>query len=197
MPRDASTATTNCDLCHASWDYGGYDRPGVPGVEIRGSALELVPEWSPSLASAFPEFAVTFGILAGPLLLEGRSAWTLPPRATGTQETLAPVAPIERPILDSLGEMGDCQALGSFKVGDGSSHFQDAVVGPSGKSLLLHGAFEEPFGVGAQLAVGANLARRHLRVGIDVFFGFGEALLLKVPCGKNPGADLGGALGGR
>ena len=61
--------------------------------------------------------------------------------------------------------------LGAFEVGDGAGHFKDAVVGAGGEALLLHGALEKPLGVGAEFAVGANLARGHLRVGVDFFSG--------------------------
>ena len=59
------------------------------------------------------------------------------------------------------------EVLGAFKVGDGAGHFEDAVVGAGGEALLLHGALEQALGVGAQLAVGADLAGGHLRVGVD------------------------------
>ena len=57
----------------------------------------------------------------------------------------------------------------AFKIGDGARDFKNAIVGAGGQALLLHGALEQPLGVGAQLAVGANLARSHLRVGVDFF----------------------------
>ena len=57
----------------------------------------------------------------------------------------------------------------AFKIRDGSGHLENAIVGASGEALLLHGALQQTFGVGAQLAVGANLAGGHLRVGVDFF----------------------------
>ena len=64
----------------------------------------------------------------------------------------------------------------AFEVRDGAGYFKDAVVGAGGEALLLHGPLEKPFGVGAQLAVGANLAGGHLGVGVDFFAGLPEAL---------------------
>ncbi len=80
-----------------------------------------------------------------------------------------PVAAVEGPVLDGFGEVGDGEVLGAFEIGDGAGDFEDAIVGAGGEALLLHGALEQPLGVGAELAVGANLARGHLRVGVDFF----------------------------
>ena len=69
--------------------------------------------------------------------------------------------------MDGFGDVGDGEVLGGFEVGDGAGDFKDAVVGASGESLLEHGALEELFSVGRELAVGANLTGGHLRVGED------------------------------
>src|SRR5271157_4212790 len=108
-----------------------------------------------------------------------------------------PVAAVEGPILDGLGEVGYGEVLDAFEVGDGTRDFEDAVVGAGGESLLLHGALEEALGVGAQLAVGANLAGGHLRVGVDLLAEFSKSLPLAFAGSKHTGANLGRALDGR
>lgn len=87
----------------------------------------------------------------------------------GAWSSPRPVAAIQRAILDGFGDVGDGEVLGGFEVGDGAGDFEDAVVGAGGESLLEHGAFEEFFGVGRELAVSANLAGGHLGVGEDFF----------------------------
>ncbi len=79
-----------------------------------------------------------------------------------------PVAAVEGAVLDGLGEVGDGKMFRAFQVGDGAGNFEDAVVGAGGEALLLHGAFEQAFGVGAEFAVGADLAGGHLGVGEDL-----------------------------
>jgi len=49
--------------------------------------------------------------------------------------------------------VGNREAVGTLEVGDGSSHFQDANVGPGCESPLLHGALKQAFGVRSELAV--------------------------------------------
>lgn len=67
---------------------------------------------------------------------------------------------------------------------------EDAVVRPRGEALLLHGLLQKPLGIGAELAMGANLARRHLRVGVDFLAGLFEALPLVFAGGHYPVANL-------
>jgi len=66
--------------------------------------------------------------------------------------------------LDSLSQVGNRETVGASEVRDGSSHFQDAVVGPGCESLLLHGALKQALGVRSELAVGADLPGGHLIV---------------------------------
>jgi hypothetical protein len=88
--------------------------------------------------------------------------------------------------LDGFCEVGDSEVLGELKIRDGAGHFEDAVVYACGQALLLHGALQQPLGVGVQLATGADLARGHLRVGIDSFAGPLEALALAFARGSIP-----------
>ncbi len=51
-------------------------------------------------------------------------------------------------------------------------------MGAGAQPLLDHGALQQVLGVGAQLAVLADLARAHLRVGVDSLLAGVEALQL-------------------
>ena len=80
--------------------------------------------------------------------------------------------------MDGFCEVGDSDVLGALKVRDGAGHFEDSVVHACGQSLLLHGALQQPLGVGVQLAMSADLARGHLRVGVNLFASPLEALAI-------------------
>ena len=96
--------------------------------------------------------------------------------------------------MDGLGQVGNREAFGAFKVCDGAGDFEDAIVGAGGEALLLHGTLKEAFSVGAQLAIGADLARGHLRIGVNFFAVLLESLALPLAGYHNAGADLGRAL---
>ena len=55
----------------------------------------------------------------------------------------------------------------AIEVGDGAGDLEDAVVGACAEALLLHGALQQAFGVGGEIAEGADLLGVHLRVGED------------------------------
>ena len=93
--------------------------------------------------------------------------------------------------MDGFCEVGDGEVFCAFEVGDGAGDFEDAIVGARGETLLLHGTLEKALGIGAELAVGANLAGSHLRVGIDFFTGFAEAHTLLLACGHYAVSNLG------
>lgn len=94
--------------------------------------------------------------------------------------------------MDGFCEVGDSEVLGELKIRDGAGHFEDAVVYARGQALLLHGAHQQALGVGVQLAMGADLARGHLRVGVDFFAVPLEALALAFVLGS-----IGGSLRSR
>src|SRR6202034_1333968 len=81
-------------------------------------------------------------------------------------EVSAPVAPIERSVLDGFGEMSDGQAFRSFEICNRPRNLQNAIVSASGEALLLHGALEQLFGICAEFAIRADLAGVHLRIGV-------------------------------
>lgn len=93
--------------------------------------------------------------------------------------------------MNGLGEVGHLEVAGAFEIGDGAGNFENAIVGTGCEPLLLHSALEQTFGIGTQFAVGADLARGHLRVGIDFFAGFLESLSLSIAGSHDTGADLG------
>src|SRR5262245_23081943 len=51
--------------------------------------------------------------------------------------------PVERPILDGLGEMDGLQGAAAGQVGDRPRDLQDAVEGAGGEAELLEGGVEE------------------------------------------------------
>ena len=71
-------------------------------------------------------------------------------------QVLGPVSAVERAVLDGFGDVFGFDVGGVFDIGDGAPDFQDAVVGAGAKSLLSHGAFEEAFAVGGEIAEGTN-----------------------------------------
>lgn len=111
-------------------------------------------------------------------------------------QILLPIAAVEGAVLNGFSQMGDSEVFGAFQVGDGARHFEDAVMGARGETLLLHGAFEKALGIGAEFAMGSNLAGCHLRVGVDFFAGLTEALPLALAGCHYAVAYLGRALGG-
>jgi len=68
----------------------------------------------------------------------------------GFGRRLSPIAAIERPILDSFGEVSNGQVLCTLEVGDGTGYFKDTVVGGGSEPLLLHGSLKQALGVGLQ-----------------------------------------------
>src|SRR6185437_2035874 len=106
-----------------------------------------------------------------------------------------PVAAVERTVLNGFSEMGDGELLGGFEVGDRAGDLENAVVSAGRESLLLHGTLEQAFGVCTQLAVGADLARGHLRVRVDLFAVLLEALTLALAGSHHAGANLRRAFG--
>lgn len=112
-------------------------------------------------------------------------------------DRLSPVATVQSPVLDGFSEVRDGQVLGTFEVGNGAGNFEDAIVGAGGKALLLHGAFEQALGVGAEFAVDANLPRVHLGIRVDFLASLVKALALAFAGGHDAGANLSRALSGR
>lgn len=100
------------------------------------------------------------------------------------------VATVEGAVLDCFGEVRDLDGLCGLEVGDGARDFEDAVMGAGTHSLLEHGALEKALGIRAEFAVGADLARGHLRVGVDFFSGFFEAIALTIARGLDAVANL-------
>ena len=70
--------------------------------------------------------------------------------------------------MDGFGDVFGFDGGGVFDVGDGAGDFEDAVVGAGAEALLGHGAFEQAFAVGGEFAEGADVARVHLRVAVEL-----------------------------
>jgi len=101
-----------------------------------------------------------------------------------------PITPVERPVLNCLGEMANSQSGRAFEIGDGARYLQDAIVGAGAQSLLLHGALQQPFRVCAKFTIGANLPRPHLRVGENSLACLLKTPALPVSCAHDPVANL-------
>jgi len=128
----------------------------------------------------------------------------------GTPDS-APVAAVQGSVLNGFGDVFDGDVLLGGEVGDGTGDLEDAVVGASAETLLLHGTLEQALGVGGEFAKSPDLLGVHLRVGEDGLrrgagSGFGpgrvaagregEAGMLQRAGGQDAGTDLGRPLGG-
>src|SRR5437660_1417701 len=114
-------------------------------------------------------------------------------RATigSTGQTLrTPKAPVQRPVLDRFRDVLGLDVGSAFQVSNRPRNLQDAVVGARAQALLLHGALQQALAIGGEVAVGADLFWRHLRVAIDFFSGGGKAVELAIARLHHPLADL-------
>jgi hypothetical protein len=101
--------------------------------------------------------------------------------------TLCPVGAVQAAVLNRFCDVLGLEVWRVFQVGDSAGHFQDAVVGASAEALLGHGAFEQAFAVGGQLAkaveviliaLDAGAVDFHLNdVGIDAVDGGAESFV--------------------
>ena len=83
-----------------------------------------------------------------------------------------PALTIEVPIMDGLGQVFDFDVIAASKIGNGSGHFEYAVICPGRKLELFHSSFEQQI---TCLIWGTNFAKDgaiHLSVGVD----FGHAI---------------------
>jgi hypothetical protein len=78
--------------------------------------------------------------------------------------SLPPHIPIERPVLDSLSDMPDSDALLVFQVGDGARHLEDAVVDPRRQPEPIDGRAQQVLVLTVDLAKPPDVAR--LQVGV-------------------------------
>ena len=72
--------------------------------------------------------------------------------------SLGPIRAVKRTVLDSFGDVFGLDLGSVFDVGDGAGDFEDAVVGTGTEALLGHGAFEQAFAVGGEVAESADVA---------------------------------------
>ncbi len=100
------------------------------------------------------------------------------------------VAPVQRPILDSLRQVRHRQAVRPFQVRNRPRHFQDPVMRPCRQPLLLHSPLQQPLGVLSQLAIRPDLPRRHLRIRVDLFPVLLESRPLPLPRIQHPVPNL-------
>src|SRR6267142_782038 len=100
---------------------------------------------------------------------------------------LQPQVAIQCSILDRFGKMLRFEIFGAFKIGDGASHFQNAVIASGREAEFGDGVFQDLFAFRSQRAVLANVAPAHLRVRVNVFVE--EAAELRVARGDDAMAD--------
>src|SRR5271156_6208707 len=91
-----------------------------------------------------------------------------------------------------LAEMFGREGWGALEVSDGARNFQNAVVGAGGEAQALNRGLQDFFAFGGNGAVFADQLRRHLRIGVDVFFG-AVAFELNVAGTQHAAAHTGGA----
>src|SRR5579875_3264258 len=127
----------------------------------------------------------------------------------------APEFAVEAAILDGFGHMSGLHIVGAAEIGDGSRHFEEAIVGTGGEAELLNGGTEQRFYLRAKGAVGAQFTRAHLGVAVDasgrgfggrqpllsggvrvIRQGLGETLGLDLACTANALANDFGAFSG-
>ena len=96
-------------------------------------------------------------------------AWLL---TSDAQNSIAfnsgPIAAVERPVLNSLGDVRVADRLRALEVGNGARYFEDTVVGASAQTQPAHGAFQQALTVDGDVAVLAKLAVTHLGITVDL-----------------------------
>jgi hypothetical protein len=55
----------------------------------------------------------------------------------------ARAAPVERTVLNSFGQVSDCDGVLATQIGDGARHAQHAMIRPRGKTETLHGRAQQ------------------------------------------------------
>lgn len=100
---------------------------------------------------------------------------------------LTPELPVQRAVLDRLGDVLRQELIGSRQIGDGAGDFQELVVGAGGDVELLHGLMEQRVRLGGHGAGRADLAVAQLRVGQQA--GGFEAPALPTTGGQDPSFD--------
>lgn len=96
---------------------------------------------------------------------------------------------IQAPVLDRFSDMMRSDCFISFNIRDRPCYFEDAVIRAGRQAQPVHGRLHQVRARLVDLAVLADMARLHLRVGIDaVVF---EALVLDLPRARDPLADGG------
>jgi hypothetical protein len=73
----------------------------------------------------------------------------------------------------------------AIEIGNGACQLQNAIVRTRAKALLLHGALQQSLAVAGEFAVGADLARTHLRIGVNALSGGGKAVELHLASVKH------------
>ena len=103
---------------------------------------------------------------------------------------LCPKCSVEGTILDGFTDMVRLNVIAGFKIGDGASDFEDAIIGTGAELELIHGHAEEAFGFDVEFAEGFLLFGTHSRIAANRHTATGgEAVLLGFPDGENTLAE--------
>ena len=118
-----------------------YVRSGAISVRVPPqNGPRLV--WSASLQCAdSKQLNVQFNLFV-PSTQRGR-----PPVSTQSLLVSSPECAIQGAVLDGFGDVLGLDSLSSFQISDGSSDFEDAIVGARGQALLGHGALQQPLAI--------------------------------------------------
>src|SRR3990172_5452141 len=114
------------------------------------------------------------------LMLRDASIMSVP----GVPQSSRTCAAVHGSILDRLGQMVGPDRLLSLKVGDGSRHLEDPIVGPRREAQPLDRGFEEPLPFRPDGAMPADLLGAHL--GVAEGLGPFEPFVLKGPSLLDP-----------
>lgn len=106
----------------------------------------------------------------------------------------SPQIPVERAVLNGLGEVFDADSRRIGEVGDGARDFEDAVVGARAELQLAHREAEHFLARGVEPAVSLELGIGHLGVRPALAAG-GESLRLFFAGRHHPFTNCGGRLG--
>lgn len=89
-----------------------------------------------------------------------------------------PISAIERAIADSFSNVRRKNSVGSLKVGNGATHFQDSIVRASRKTLPRHRCLKKSFTFRIEMTVTPDQPRGHLSVCENPFSAEAEMLNL-------------------
>ena len=104
----------------------------------------------------------------------------------------SPIRSVEAAVLDGFGDMFRRQMGCIFQIRNGASDFENPIVRAGAETLLRHGAFQQAFAIGREIAETPDMSRAHLGIAVKLFARGGETLKLFPARRDNALPDLGG-----